>query len=192
MTTILTNAKQLDSLQWHQLPVDGGQIVSVTYAVDEDHLYCRTYDQSDCSVRIERAELIDGEFKPQNGVLPECGEYEAVVKAPSPESIPLILSLAAELDSRGDRFAGNSVWDIAADWAEHFDDATEAAEWMEIGFWDAATAAAVRDLGLTAEQAADKAEALEDACEDASAEYTDGSVIYSVCNNDTPVSVFAD
>ena len=79
-----TEIESLESLQWHQLPVDAGQIVSRTYAVDETYLYCRTHDQSHGEITIDRAELDADdatEFEPWNGQLPACGEWEQYIRA---------------------------------------------------------------------------------------------------------------
>jgi hypothetical protein len=58
--------------KWHQMPVDAGQIVSVTYSVDwaVNKLYRRTHDRSDNSVEIEAAKITSGEFEPWNCILP--------------------------------------------------------------------------------------------------------------------------
>jgi len=68
-----------ETLTWHQLPRDAGQIVDVTYAVDWENgtLYRRTHDRSDGGQRLEAATIVDGEFQPQNGILPVVGEWRA-------------------------------------------------------------------------------------------------------------------
>ena len=89
-----TRAKRMttedaDKLSYHQMPQDGGQIVSVTYAVDDDwsYLYCRTEDQSELPgsadrVSIQRAEIdesSDRGFEPWNGTLPKtAGDWETL------------------------------------------------------------------------------------------------------------------
>jgi hypothetical protein len=74
------------------MPQDGGQIVDVTYAVDDDwsYLYCRTEDQSEHPGSADRlsiqriqidddADPADSDFQPQNGVLPKTvGEWETL------------------------------------------------------------------------------------------------------------------
>jgi hypothetical protein len=105
---------------------------------------------------------------------------------------PKLSAMADGVTSRGERFAGNNVWDMAEAWTEAGFSATDAAEWMDAGFWDPDTAATVRDTGITAEQAAARAEALVEAAEDAAEDYTDGDPIYSICNGDTPVSVLTE
>ena len=191
MTTIET----IRGLQWHQLLTDGGQIVDVTYATDEAYLYRCTHDRSDSSICIERAELDDDsetEFEPQNGQLPDvAGEYEIVVKAPSRDRIPAALGMAEVLNSRGDRYTGGVVWDMAAAWMDAGFTADDAAGWVDAGFWDPDSAATVRAMGLTAEQARERADVLSDAEEDAAEVYTDGDPIYSICNGDTEASVLA-
>ncbi len=188
-----TTIRELKSLEWHQLPADAGQIVDVTYATDEAYLYRSTHDQSDCSICIERAELDDDSevgFEPQNGQLPDvAGDYETVVKSPSRDMVPAILEMAEVLDARGDRYTGGVVWDMASAWIEAGFAANDAADWMDAGFWDADAAATVRDMGLTADQARERADALADAEEDAAEVYTDGDPIYSICNGDTKASV---
>ena len=78
MTTKINAQSLIESLDWHQLPQDGGQIVSVTYAADETYLYRRTIDRSDGRLTIERAERLDDEddFEPWNGLLPSHGPWE--------------------------------------------------------------------------------------------------------------------
>ena len=104
---------------------------------------------------------------------------------------PTLSGMAAVLTSHGERYTGNNVMDEAADWIDHGFSAEDAGEWMEAGFWDAGAAAIVRAMGLTPQQAAERAEALAEAEEDAAEVYTDGDVIYSICNGDTAASVLA-
>jgi hypothetical protein len=101
-------------------------------------------------------------------------------------------AMAVMLTRHGDRFAGNSATDIAADWIGNDFGVDDAAEWCEIGCWDADTAAKLRDAGLSAQDARDAADKLAEACDDAAEEYTDGDPIYSVCNADTRVQVIID
>jgi len=69
----------LDNLDFEQMPADAGQIVSVEYAVDweSDTLYRRTADRSRPSsgTAMHEARITGGEFDPQNGTLPEHGEW---------------------------------------------------------------------------------------------------------------------
>lgn len=67
-----------NELTWHQLPVDAGQIVDVTYAVDwEDRaIYRRTHDRSDGTTTTEVAEIVGGNYEPWNGILPHHGEWQ--------------------------------------------------------------------------------------------------------------------
>ena len=68
-----------ENLTWHQCPVDAGQTVDITYAVDweSETLYRRTHDRSDGEVTVEAARITGGEFAPWNGVLPTAGEWRA-------------------------------------------------------------------------------------------------------------------
>jgi len=71
-----------ENLTWHQRPVDAGQTVDITYAVDweSETLYRRTHDRSDGERSIEAAEIISGEFQPWNGILPSVGEWRDVTE----------------------------------------------------------------------------------------------------------------
>lgn len=66
-----------NKLDWDQLPADAGQAVSVEYSVDWEHgtIYRKSQDRGDRTVAVERAEITGGEFEPQNGILPEHGEW---------------------------------------------------------------------------------------------------------------------
>lgn len=78
MTATYKTRKYLESLHYHVMPIDQGQIVTNAYACDEYHLYCRTYDASDRTTRYSSAEWTDGEFEPWNGKLPEHGDWEEI------------------------------------------------------------------------------------------------------------------
>lgn len=69
------------NLDYHMMPVDGGQIVDISYAVDEDYLYQRSHDKSDNTISYSRASLdLEGEtaFEPQNNQLPDIdGDWES-------------------------------------------------------------------------------------------------------------------
>lgn len=71
-------------LDYATMPVDQGQIVNVSYAVDGDYLYRCNHDQSDNTTSYSRASLnLDGEteFESQNNQLPEIeGGWEDYVQ----------------------------------------------------------------------------------------------------------------
>lgn len=81
------NATQtkIDSLDFRMMPQDGGQIVEVTYAVDEDGVWCRNFDRSDRSISYAfaaydaRATESQLAFEPQNGNLPRHNVWRDVV-----------------------------------------------------------------------------------------------------------------
>lgn len=98
-----------------------------------------------------------------------------------------LVQMEAMLLRHGDRFAGSCVEDVARDWLDSGFDADGADAWCEIGCWDAATAAQMRDADLTPDQMRAAAEEIA-----AAAEYTDGDPIYSCCNGDTPIQVLID
>lgn len=74
----------IDDLQFHMMPQSAGQIVEVSYAADEDGLWCRTYDRSDNSVWYEfalyysRSKESELAFEPQNGRLPRHNQFQPV------------------------------------------------------------------------------------------------------------------
>src|SRR5690606_23642790 len=104
-----------------------------------------------------------------------------------------VAEMAEMLERHGDRFTGNCVEDEAQGWLDHDFDADSADEWCEIGVWDSATAAQLRDAGLTPDQVRDACERLiDEAGDDAADDYTDGDPIYSACNGDTSVSVLIE
>jgi hypothetical protein len=79
-----TTRDYLDTLTFFMMPVDGGQIVEVTYACDADGVWCRTFDRSDRSesygfakynARATEAQLA---FEPQNGKLPKHNSWKKV------------------------------------------------------------------------------------------------------------------
>lgn len=73
--TIKVSQQRIDSLQFLMCPEDSGQIVEVTYACDDEGLWCKTYDRSDRSVKYEfapysaRATEAELAFEPQNDCL---------------------------------------------------------------------------------------------------------------------------
>lgn len=68
------------NLEYKMLQCDMGQIVDVSYAVDDDYLYRKHFDKSDNTTSYSRAVLdIFGEtgFEPQNSQLPKIeGEWQ--------------------------------------------------------------------------------------------------------------------
>jgi hypothetical protein len=91
------------------------------------------------------------------------------------------------LISNGPTFSGGTAAtarDVAEDWDDHDFSAGEVDDWCKVGCWDAGTAAILRDAGLTPEAAAEAAQRLADAEEDAREVYTDGCPIYAACNGD--------
>lgn len=108
------------------------------------------------------------------------------------EASAQLIAMEAMLEAHGDRFAGNCVTDAANDWLDNGFDADIAGDWCEIGVWNAATAAALRDAELTPDDAKGAAEWLADSVDDASEEFTDGDPIYAACNNDISASVIID
>lgn len=183
--------EQADRLSYDTLPQDGGQIVMVSYCHHEDgYLYCRSYDQSDKTLTITRSEVSDDSetaYEPQNGLLPETtGDDEEMLPG-------ALLEMIAAVKRHGERFTGWAARDAAQGWIDAEFSDEEADEWMSAGWWDADRAGSARDMGLTAEQTAERAQQLIDACGDDSeavaSEYTDGDPIYSICNCDTPIDV---
>lgn len=102
------------------------------------------------------------------------------------------LAMLAVIYEHGDKFAGNNPIDAANAWIDAGFSASDADGWMDAGWWDAARAGTARDLGLTPQQTEERAEALADACDNPIEEYTDGDVIYSICNCDTDIDVLLD
>lgn len=103
-----------------------------------------------------------------------------------------LIEMATMLERHGERFTGTNTDDVAQEWLDHDFDAVRANEWCEIGCWDAATAAELRDAGLTPDQAHKAAEWLTDGLDDAAEVFTDGDPIYSTCNGDTSVQEIVD
>ena len=67
------------SLTWHTQPVDGGQIVAVTYACDGDYLYRHAHDRSDNTHSYDRARIAARnkyDFEPWNNQLPDTCKAE--------------------------------------------------------------------------------------------------------------------
>ncbi len=171
----------VDGVTFHQLPRDGGQIVDISYAVHDGYLYTRRWDRSDNSTSMWRQEIdetSETEFEPWNGQLPETiGDEETVYADDLADMMEL-------LERYGDRFAGNSAEDNASDWVENGFDADSASDWMDIGVWDAATAAEFRAAELTPAEVEAAADKMVEGLEDAAEEFTDGCPIYTACNGD--------
>jgi len=106
---------------------------------------------------------------------------------------PTPLELVAEvLVSNGERFTGSDAAEVAQEWIDYGFDADDVSDWCDIGCWDAATAAAWRDAGLSPDQVLDAARSLIDAEDEPEDTYTDGCPIYSCCNGDTDSQVVID
>lgn len=101
------------------------------------------------------------------------------------ETLPAIMIL---LNEAGERFSGNSTYDMAQEWADAEFSPDACAEWIRAGFWNATTAAALRDAGLSANDASNASIALIDATGD-DGRYTDNDPVYSCCNGDTDTAV---
>lgn len=85
MAAIIKSQRYLNSLEFYMMPEDGGQIVEVRYACDEDGVYCWNYDRSDRSssyyfakynARASEAQL---SFEPQNSLLPSHNKWKPVI-----------------------------------------------------------------------------------------------------------------
>lgn len=76
---------EIDDLEFRQCPEDGGQIVDVTYAIDEQWLYRHTHDRSDgeeyiiCTRINYQSHEYDLLFEPQNGILPAIKGEDYVI-----------------------------------------------------------------------------------------------------------------
>lgn len=87
MGKVKATQRYLDNLVFRMLPEDGGQIVEVTYAVDEDGLWEQRYDRSDRSRSYSfapyraRATYDQLAFAPQNSQLPRHNSWRDVVVA---------------------------------------------------------------------------------------------------------------
>jgi len=83
--TIYTSQRVIDSLSFHMLPEDGGQIVETTYACDSDGVWMRRYDRSDRTTSYSyarypaRATEEKLEFEPQNSRLPRHNRWRDVI-----------------------------------------------------------------------------------------------------------------
>ena len=88
-------------------------------------------------------------------------------------------AIKSDLVSRGVVFCGNDPDGIAAEWSENFT-ASDAAAWMDVGFWDGSKADTMRTLGYTPESI----KAISDAQTDSGIKYSSGDLIYALCNSD--------
>jgi hypothetical protein len=84
MAKISTTQKYVDSLKFFMTPKDGGQIVEVRYACDEDGVWEWVLDRSDgeSSYRFAaynaRATESQLAFEPQNGKIPRHNKWQQV------------------------------------------------------------------------------------------------------------------
>lgn len=75
MKKIKAKQAYLADLKFQMCPVDAGQIVEVTYAADEDGVWCRTYDRSDRTTTYQfaaypaRASESALRHEPWNGII---------------------------------------------------------------------------------------------------------------------------
>ena len=78
------NQGRIDSLKFFMMPEDGGQIVEVRYACDEDGVWEWAHDRSDktntyrfakYNARATEAQLA---FEPQNSKLPRHNQWQRV------------------------------------------------------------------------------------------------------------------
>lgn len=124
----------------------------------------------------------------QGGDLLDGASYEVVEVDEELEEVVRVLK------SHGDTFSGGveQAEAYAKDWIEEGFGAEEVEEWCEEGFWDPATAAALRDENISPREAKRAANKLIDACDDPAEEYTDGCPIYAACNGDIGVQVLID
>jgi hypothetical protein len=140
-------------------------------------LYSRIGSPSDIDKLVE---TLDGDTP----MMLEVFEALAIEEEELPAMIRVVYTA-------GERFHGDRAVEIAKEWISEGFDADEAGEWMAEGFWNPEAAAACRDAGLDSDDAAEAAKKLVEAAGDDNP-YTDGDPIYSVCNDDTPVSVLID
>jgi len=97
------------------------------------------------------------------------------------------------LIAAGDMFSGNEPDETAAEWADEGFTPEQVQSWVDVGCWDALTAAALRDAKVTPERAAERAADLIDAAGgkiEAADVYTDGSPMYATCNGDLSLDEF--
>jgi hypothetical protein len=98
-----------------------------------------------------------------------------------------IESIIQALELNGPRFSGSDdahTAELAEGWTDYFS-AEEAIDWIDIGFWDSATAFLVRERGL---QPGDVAGRINDCVTG----YTVDEAIYAMCNDDLSVDALVD
>lgn len=100
------------------------------------------------------------------------------------EQVSQYRDIVAALERLGGRYTGNNVEEAADEWGDDGFTAADVEAWGRVRCWDATTAAAWRDAGLTPAQVETAAELLIEDLEDPSDEYTDGCPIYATCNGD--------
>lgn len=87
-----------------------------------------------------------------------------------------------------DKLSGGNTYEVALDWMSQGFSAADVAGWTEAGCWDAWTAKALADAGLTPEQAIEVADAV---CEHAD-EGSPITLIDEICNGDVDIQVLLD
>jgi len=86
MTSYKPTMAYAETLEYHTMPRDGGQIVEVSYACDEYGVFCRTHDRSDMTTVYHyapyaaRASESDLRFEPQNGRLPKHNKFRKLAR----------------------------------------------------------------------------------------------------------------
>ena len=84
MASVKICESKIEELDFQMMPCDGGQIVEISYACDENGVYRRCHDRSDRSISYDfasyrkRAEESDLKFEPQNGRLPKHNKWQRV------------------------------------------------------------------------------------------------------------------
>lgn len=127
------------------------------------------------------------------GDKPDAEEVKSILDDAEDLAEQDVVDMAAMLDGHGEKFTGNNVDDEAQGWLDNDFTPRAADMWCDIGCWDAAIAAQLRDAGLSPDQVRVAAERLiADAGDDAAEEYTDGCPIYSACNGDTNADVLIE
>lgn len=91
-------------------------------------------------------------------------------------------AIAKVLLSHGEMFHGGRAKEIARDWDRYEFTAAGVDRWCSVGVWDAATAEAFVEAGMTPSRVARTAERMVEA--DGADAYTDGCPIYAACNGD--------
>ena len=91
-------------------------------------------------------------------------------------------AIAKVLLSHGEMFHGGRAKEIAREWDGYDFTAAGVDRWCRVGVWDAATAKAFVEAGMTPSSVARTAERMVKA--DGADAYTDGCPIYAACNGD--------